>query len=115
MSIEIVDEIDSSKEAKIKKAIELDSAELFDVYRWSDYPEVNKPVNAILEEIKELRRSKGKRIREEKKVWRHLKVVILDLWAANKLALNPYRSISKNKSDYSKVSVCCTRLELFSI
>lgn len=97
-----IHEIDEVNEAKINKAKELNNSALFDVHRWSDYPEVNNPVNAILEEIKELRRSKGKRIREEKKVWRSLKVIILDLWAANKLALNPYRSISKNKSDYNK-------------
>jgi len=87
-------------ELKKAKAIELNGASLFDVHTWSEYPEVNPVVNKIFEEIKNLRQSKNKRIREEDKVKKHLKVVILDLWVANKLALNPNRGISKNKKDY---------------
>lgn len=90
-------EISQSKKAK---AIELNGASQFDVHTWSEYPEVNPVVNKIFEEIKNLRNSKNKRIREEDKVKKHLKVVILDLWVANKLSFNPNRGISKNKKDY---------------
>jgi hypothetical protein len=78
----------------------LKTAPQLDVHKWSDYPEVNAVVDAIFEEIKKLRKLKNKRIREANKVKKHLKVIIIDLWAANKLSLNPYRSISKNKSDF---------------
>lgn len=78
----------------------LKTAPQLDVHKWSDYPEVNAVVDDIFEEIKLLRKLKNKRIREANKVKKHLKVIIIDLWAANKLSLNPYRSISKNKSDF---------------
>lgn len=92
----------STEEAQSKqaKAIELNGASHFDVHTWSEYSEVNPVVNKIFEEIKNLRKSKNKRIREEDKVKKHLKVAILDLWVANKLSFNPNRGISKNKKDY---------------
>jgi hypothetical protein len=68
------------------------------VHKWSDYPEVNAVVNDIFREIKVLR----KRIRNSDKLKRTIKVVILDLWVAHKLSSNPYRGISKNKSDFQK-------------
>jgi hypothetical protein len=76
----------------------LKTAPLFDVHKWSDYPEVNAAVNDIFNEIKSLRT----RIRGEDKVKRAIKVIILDLWAAYKLSSNPYRGISKNKNDFTK-------------
>ncbi len=90
------------EEAKLIKAKALNNSGLFDVHRWSKYEEINHVVNAIFNEIKELRQSKKIRIREPAKVKRHLKVVIIDLWVANKLALNPYRAISKNKNNYKQ-------------
>jgi len=77
------------------------TAPQFDVHKWSDYAEVNLVVDAIFNEIKVLRNSNGIRVRNAPKLKKHLKVVVIDLWAAAKLALNPYRAISKNKSDYS--------------
>jgi len=80
------------------------SAPQFDVHRWSDFPEINLAVHDIFEEVLALRRGKGTRIREPKKIRTHLKVCILDLWAATRLSLNPYRSISRNKADYQNES-----------
>lgn len=82
----------------------LKTALQFDVHKWSDFPEVNTVVNAIYEEIKALRKTKSIRIRGADKVKKHLKVVLIDLWAASKLSFNPYRAISKNKSDYQRGS-----------
>lgn len=79
-------------------------ASQFDVYKWSDFREVNSVVDAIYEEIKTLRSSNGIRIKGADKVKKHLKVVLIDLWAAAKLGTNPYRAISKNKSDYQRGS-----------
>lgn len=80
------------------------TAPQFDVHKWSDYPEVTRVVDAIFGEIKTLRTSRNERIRGADKVKRHLRVVLIDLWAASKLSLNPYRSISKNKTDYQRES-----------
>ena len=80
------------------------NAPLFDVHRWSDYPEVNNVVDSLFDEVKALRKSKGKRIVDVSKVKKSLKVIILDLWVAHKLSTNPYRAISKNKSDFRKES-----------
>lgn len=80
----------------------LKDAPQLDVHKWSDYPEVNNVVDAIFNEIKVLRKSRKKRIRGEDKVKRSLKVAIIDLWAAHKLSFNPFRAISKNKTNYQK-------------
>ena len=82
----------------------LKTATQFDVHKWSDYPEVTNVVKAIFGEIFALRSSKDIRIRNAGMVERSLRVVLIDLWAANTLSLNPYRAISKNKSDYQKDS-----------
>jgi hypothetical protein len=80
----------------------LKTASQFDVHRWSDYPEVNAVVTHIFHEVAALRRNRKERIRLANKVQRHLKVVILDLFAAHKLGLNPYRGISLHKPDYQR-------------
>lgn len=80
----------------------LKTASQFDVHRWSEYPEVNEVVDSVFSEIKALRKSRPERIREADKVWRHLKVVIIDLFAATQLGFNPYRGISLRKPDYQK-------------
>lgn len=61
-------------------------------------------MDAIFGEIKARRNARRKRVREADKVKRHLRVVLIDLWAASKLSFNPYRAISKNKSDYQRGS-----------
>jgi len=76
----------------------------FDVHKWSDFPQVDAAVNAIYEEIKAHRKAKGVRVRGADKVKKHLKVVLIDLWAASKLSFNPYRAISKNKTDFQRGS-----------
>lgn len=80
----------------------LKSAPQFDVHKWSDYPEVKNVVDAIFQEIKDLRKQRKIRVRGENDVKKSLKVVILDMWVANILGNNPYRGISKNKTDYQK-------------
>jgi len=80
----------------------LKTAPQLDVYKWSEFPEVDNVVNAIFEEIKALRTSRGERVRKADKVKKHLKVILIGLWAAAKLGTNPYRSISKNKSDFQR-------------
>jgi hypothetical protein len=80
----------------------LKTASQFDVHRWSEYPEVNEVVDSVFSEIKALRKSRPERIREADKVWRHLKVVVIDLFAAHQIGFNPYRGISLHKPDYGK-------------
>ena len=78
----------------------LKTAPQFDVHKWSEFNEVISVVDGLFEEIKAYRAAKRIRIRESVKVKRQLRVIIVDLWAAYKLSPNPFRSISKNKSDY---------------
>lgn len=80
----------------------LKTAPQFDVHKWSDYPEVTRVMDAIFEEIKTLRTSRNKKIRGADKVKKHLRVVLIELWAASYLSSNPYRSISKNKTDFQR-------------
>jgi len=80
----------------------LKSAPQFNVNCWSDYPEINGPVAEFYKEILSLRKGRGERVREPEKLRKYIKVLVLDLWAARKLSLNPYRAISLNKSDYRK-------------
>ena len=78
------------------------TAGLFDVYKYSDYPEVNLVIDDLFEQIRLLRKSKNKQIRYADKVKKHLKVAVIDLWAGHRLGPNPYHGISMNKSDYQK-------------
>ena len=78
----------------------LKTAPQFDVHKWSDFNEVISVVDGLYEEIKTFRAAKRIRIREADKVKRQLRVIIIDLWAAYKFSPNPFRSISRNKSDY---------------
>jgi hypothetical protein len=80
----------------------LKTAPSFDVHKWSEFPEINLVINNLFEEIKVLRHSRGERIRGSDKVKRSIKVIVMDLWAAAKVSVNPYRYISKNKSDFAK-------------
>lgn len=80
--------------------VSIKNAPLFDVNKWSEYPEVSAVVDEILAEVKALRSSENRRIRNWAKTHKHLKVIIIELWSAHKISTNPYRSISKNKSDY---------------
>ena len=82
----------------------LKTAAQFDVHRWSDYPEVNEVVDSLFREFLAYRASKKLRIRGYEKYYRHLKVVVIDLFAANKLGFNPYRGISLRKNDYQQNS-----------
>jgi hypothetical protein len=59
-------------------------------------------IECVFEEIEALRKSRPERIREKDKVRRHLKIVIIDLFAAHQLGFNPYRGISLHKPDYQK-------------
>jgi len=61
----------------INKAIELDNSELFDIHKWSDYPEVNSLVDKLFLELSsDLTLVKGNlKIRKK-----HLKTLVLDLY-----------------------------------
>jgi hypothetical protein len=78
------------------------TASQFDVHRWSDHPEVNHVVSRLFDEVVALRRSRNTkaRIRDAAKIRRAIKVIVLDLYVAATMSDNPFRSISKNKTDY---------------
>jgi len=61
-----------------EKAEALDFARPLDVHKWSDYPEVNKAVDALWNELKDDPQFGG----NEKLKKKHIKVVVLDLYAA---------------------------------
>lgn len=82
----------------------LKTAPQFDVHHVSDHKEVNHICNDLFLEVLEMRKAKGGRIRKQKDYREHLKRLVLDLLVAYKLRVNPYRSISKNKSDYQSPS-----------
>lgn len=66
-------ESEAERARKLKKAVDLDNYENFDVHTWSEYPEVNAAVDALFDELKGL---DG----QEKVNKRHIKVIVLDLY-----------------------------------
>ncbi len=89
---------------EIKLATLLEHAPMFDVHKWSDYPEVKLVTDAIFEEIKAYRETQNIRVRDPNKIKRHLRVFLIELWSAYQLGINPYRSISLNKNNYKEGS-----------
>lgn len=79
---------------------DLRDAPPFDVYTWSDYPEVNAAIDALLIELEALYQSRGKQFREKSKAKRYLKVMVMGLWAPVKLGETAWRSISFDTSAY---------------
>ncbi len=79
-----------------EKAEALGNSTRLDVHRWSNYPEVNKAVNAIYDDLRNDPAFGGnERLRKK-----HIKVVILDLyanWLANETR---YIAYSRSKNDY---------------
>ena len=69
-------EEEAEKERKLSKAVELDNYENFDVHTWSDYPEVNKAVDYLYEELNKLPEFSG----NEKIGKKHVKVIVLSLY-----------------------------------
>lgn len=88
----------ASDETKAR-AEELNNSSLFDVHRWSDYPEVNNAVNDLYGQLKEDPSFSGNtRIRKK-----HVKVIILDLFVKWKQDPQMYASYSRGKTSYSEI------------
>ena len=81
---------------EVVKAKALSNWAMFDVHTWSDYPEVNKAVNVIYEELSSDTSYSGhKKVRKK-----HLKVVILDVYAKWLAHRDKYTGIYRRKSEY---------------
>ena len=94
-----VDAVDPTDELKAI-AERLDNWQPLDVHKWSDYPEVNNAVDALFEELRELSNFQGKRNLGK----RHIKVIVLDLYA--KWLADPERYVGyyRTKSEYQAQS-----------
>ena len=88
---------DNTKDIKLIKA-----ATSFDVHRKSDYPEVNAVIDIVFENVKVYRKAKGRRFRKPQTIKKCVTALVLDLWVASLSGINPYRYVSKNKTDYQK-------------
>ncbi len=88
---------DNTKDIKLIKA-----ATSFDVHRKSDYPEVNAVIDIVFEDVKAHRKAKHRRFRKPQAIKKCITALVLDLWVANITSVNPYRYVSKNKTDYQK-------------
>lgn len=77
------------------------AAGMFDVHKWSEYPEVKAIVDGLFNEVIQHRKNKDpkSRIRDGEKIKKHLRVLLLDLYVSSQ-SLNPWRSISKRKGAY---------------
>ena len=88
-----------------KKAVALDHSELFDVHKWSDYPEVNAAVDHLFACIHvndpSIQTRKGKCF---------LKIIILDLLAKYYADPTLYSAISRSKPHYSKLAARYNKL-----
>lgn len=77
------------------------TARQFDVHVWSEHPEINLPVRALLTEIIKYRENQLQiEVREPEKLWRNLKPIVLDLWVASVYESNPWIGIGLNERDY---------------
>lgn len=81
-----------------QKAAALDFARPFDVHKWSDYPEVNKAVNALFDDLKGDPEFTGNDNLQKK----HVKVVALDLYAAWLGHPEQYISLHRSPNAYTK-------------
>lgn len=79
-----------------EKAEALNNFTLLDVHRWSDFPEVNGAVDAIYDDLKHDPDFRG----NEKLKKKHIKVVILDLYAAWRADRSRYIAFSRSKNSY---------------
>ena len=99
--------LDDEKALEQKKAEELDNSVLFDVHTWSDYSQVNDVVDALFEEFKgDPEFSGGEGLNK-----RHIKVLILDLFATwlvdhtRYIAYSRRRPSYRSKSRYNKLHI----------
>lgn len=84
----------------------LRSASEFDVHWVSEHKEVNGICDFLFNEIENKKKTLNGRIKNKDSYREHLRKLVLDLLVAYKLRQNPYRAISKNKSDYQAKSDC---------
>jgi len=87
---------DVEKERRKKKAEELDNSVLFDVHTWSEYPQTNNAVDALLKEFNAGPKFKG---RDNLKKT-HIKVVILNLYVAWLIDPECYVAFYRRESEY---------------
>jgi hypothetical protein len=81
-------------------AVLLKSAAALYSRRWSEHPGVIAAIDQLINEVLRFRKLHGRRIKSLKQYKKHLKVMVIDLWVARKMSLNPYRAISLRKPDY---------------
>lgn len=78
------------------------NAQLLDVWRKSDHPDLTLAIAGIWGLIKTHRKSQGGQVRKEARQKRILEAIILDLWVASEIIGNPFRSISRDRNDYGQ-------------
>ena len=78
------------------KAKALANSRPFDVHKWSEYPEVNGAVDALYEDLRSDPQFKGSGKLRKK----HIKVIILDLYAKCLTDPSMYVAYSRRKNDY---------------
>lgn len=78
----------------------VENAQLLDVRRKSDHPDLSLAIARVWELIKTHRRSKGGQVRKEARQKRILEAILLDLWVASEIIGNSFRSVSRNRNDY---------------
>ncbi len=78
----------------------IDQSTRFDCHKWSNNLCVDQVVGSLLQEIRDLRASTGRRVRDMEELRRHLKILVLDLYIAYKSRPFLYRGISRRPIDY---------------
>ena len=87
---------EQSEWSKKQKGEALDNFAQFDVHRWSDYPEVNNAVDALFDDLRQIPNFGGnERLRKK-----HIKVVVLDLYAKWLADPTRYTAYSRSRNDY---------------
>lgn len=88
-----------NKYLKRKKAIELDNSELFDVHKWSEYPQVNSIVDSLYSDLSTVPNfNKNQRLRKK-----HIKVIVLDLYVKWSQDPTKYISVYLRKAYYTEL------------
>lgn len=82
-----------------RKAIELDNSELFDVHKWSEYPQVNSIVESLYSDLStDPNFDKNQKLRKK-----HIKVLILDLYVKWSQDPTKYISVYLRKAYYTEL------------
>jgi hypothetical protein len=82
---------------------DLAEAQQFQVHRKTDHAELADKLQGVFNLILDLRRNRKQQVRKAARLRQHSDALFLDVLVAHQYSPNPWRAISRNRNDYSRV------------